>query len=293
MKKKQILYLFAASALFAACSSDEIPGNNNEGGEDNGQTVVENLPSSLTVKTEEGIGMSIGSSDTKALTRIGEGEVYFTLEIPQDVLGQWEEYVLEADDFAIRIDGEYKTVTPIEGSNGAKWNKLQISGNKLTVQAEGLQMDLVPHEEVATQPEYTFEVYLWIENQIQKVTENGVTYVERFTYDDKLAWIGLQSGATVDKDTERGYDITNLIAAENGAVLHSTVEPGQAQPPRGYAVRYNVYRGLQGNPTLADGETVDEETGLGNTPYIKVSIHVNQLEEDVPTEVIPVTPKED
>ena len=289
--KKNLLFLFAASALFAACSSDELPNGNTPG--DGEQTTEEVYASSVGVTTEEGLGMRVGAlNDTKAVTRIGEGEVYFTLEIPDDVLSQWESYVLEADDFAIRINGEYVKVTPISDSNGAGYmsNKIQITGDDLTIQVEGLQIDLQPA--LQTQPEITFETYLWIENQIQDPTENGITYVERFTYADKLAWIGLNSSDEVSADTERGYDVTQMVADDNGAVLHSTITENQNEPEYGYSVRYNVYRGLQGNPIDADGN-VDAVDGLGNTPYIKVSIHVNQLDSDVPTEVIPVYPTED
>ena len=289
--KKNLLFLFAASALFAACSSDELPNGNTPG--DGEQTTEEVYASSVGVTTEEGLGMRVGAlNDTKAVTRIGEGEVYFTLEIPDDVLSQWESYVLEADDFAIRINGEYVKVTPISDSNGAGYmsNKIQITGDDLTIQVEGLQIDLQPA--LQTQPEITFETYLWIENQIQDPTENGITYVERFTYADKLAWIGLNSSVEVIADTERGYDVTQMVADDNGAVLHSTITENQNEPEYGYSVRYNVYRGLQGNPIDADGN-VDAVDGLGNTPYIKVSIHVNQLDSDVPTEVIPVYPTED
>ncbi|OUP06767.1 hypothetical protein B5F34_13105 [Mediterranea sp. An20] len=277
--------------MFAACSSDELPNGNTPG--DGEQTTEEVYASSVGVTTEEGLGMRVGAlNDTKAVTRIGEGEVYFTLEIPDDVLSQWESYVLEADDFAIRINGEYVKVTPISDSNGAGYmsNKIQITGDDLTIQVEGLQIDLQPA--LQTQPEITFETYLWIENQIQDPTENGITYVERFTYADKLAWIGLNSSDEVNADTERGYDVTQMVADDNGAVLHSTITENQNEPEYGYSVRYNVYRGLQGNPIDADGN-VDAVDGLGNTPYIKVSIHVNQLDSDVPTEVIPVYPTED
>lgn len=285
--KKQFLLLFAASALFAACSSDEMP-NSNEVNNGQEQTEIENYPSSCSVTTEEGLGMSVGALNTKATTRIGEGEVYFTLEIPDDVLGQWKEYVVQADDFAIRRDGEYQTIKPIEGENSANWGKIKITGNELTVQAEGLQIDVIAAGK-EKQPEITFEAYLWIENEKEAFIDGKETFVERFTYNDKLAWIGAE---TVDKDTERGMDVTTMVAEDNGAVLHSTIEPNQAQPSYGYAVRYNVYRGLQGQQFDAEGNK-DDETGLGNTPYIKVSIHVNQMPNDFETQVIPVYPEDE
>ena len=60
-----------------------------------------------------------------------------------------------------------------------------------------------------------------------------------------------------DPDTEDpyGYDMTKRIS-----------ESGKVKSPAGYVVRYNVYRGLSGH--------IDKSTGLGDTPYIKVSIHV-------------------
>lgn len=298
--KKQILFLFAATSLFAACSSDDLPVNNGTTGEgDNGQTVVENLPSSASITTEEGLGMRVGAlnnfdADTKATTP----EVYFTVEIPDDILSQWEDYVVEADDFAIRIDGEYKKVKPVESSNAATWNNLYISGSKLAVQAEGLQADYSAMTEDGSHPEVTFECYLWIENKKPTVVDGKESFVERFTWNDKLNWIN-HNGDVTEK-TERGYDVTKIVENNNGAVLH---EKGNGtdddMPEKGYVARYSVYRGLQGQSIDQDGNPIkdgQEDCGLGNTPYVKVSIHVNKYDDpdmDVDSQVIPVYPKED
>lgn len=299
--KKQILFLFAASALFAACSSDDMPVNNNEGGDDNGQTVVEeNLPSSMAVTTAEGLGMKIGAvNDLDAPTKAVNGTVYFTVEIPDDVLGNWADYVIKADDFAIRVDGEYKDIIMDESASTGKWNRLKISGSRLGVQVEDLASDLTVMTVDKHQPEMTFECYIWIENKKSVLAEDGegTIDVERFTWEDKLAWINYNGEVT--EETERGYDVTKLVDIENGAVLHQQGNGAdEAAPEKDYVVRYSVYRGLQGQSIKQDGEPVKEgesDSGLGNTPYIKVSIHADRYpsEMGIDSEVIPVFPKED
>ena len=120
---------------------------------------------------------------------------------------------------------------------------------------------------------------------------------ENFSYTQKLEWIGLNADAIVTKETERGMDFTQEVADNGRAVLtkNVTAKYGDNKDQKyHYNIRYNVYRGLQGNPTTADG-TVNEETGLGNTPYIKVSIHTCRIENPADPdgeEVFPVLPKD-
>lgn len=300
MKKKQILFLFAASALFAACSSDELPSNT-EGGDDNTVTVADDIPSSVSVSTEEGMGMTVGaSSATKAATRAEGDTDYFTLTLPDNIFDDWGGYVAEADDFYITrtIDGnkEVVKVTNKEGENSSSFGKLKVTNNdNLSITVDGI--NATDANATGLPIEYTFEVYIWITNQIEKDYSgaDGVykITVENFSYTDKLEWIGLDADATVTKDTERGMDFTQEVADANGAVLTKNVTSAYGDQYH-YNIRYNVYRGLQGNPTLEDGVTVSEERGLGNTPYIKVSIHTCRIENPADPdgeEVFPVLPK--
>lgn len=304
MKKKQILFLFAASALFAACSSDEMPGNT-EGGDDNTITVADDIPSSVAVSTEEGFGMTVGASSaiTKSVETGSGSSDYFVLELPSDILGDWDGFVAKADDFyIIRTENSNKTVikTVNDGSNSAEKYNVKVTRDNLTVTVDNINR--TDEGETGLPVEYTFEVYIWITNQIEKTYSgaDGVydITVENFSYTDKLEWIGLSEGTTVTKDTERGVDFTQDIADADGATLYKNVTAAYGDNKGQYYhynIRYNVYRGLQGNPTLEDGVTVSEESGLGNTPYIKVSIHTCRIENPADPdgeEVFPVLPKD-
>ena len=298
MKKKQILFLFAASALFAACSSDELPSNT-EGGDDNTVTVADDIPTSVSVSTEEGMGMTVGaSSATKAATRADGDTDYFTLTLPDNIFGEWKGYIAKADDFYITRNKEVVKVTNKEGENSSSSGKLKVTNNdNLSITVENI--NATDAYETGKPIEYTFEVYIWITNQIAKTYSgaDGVyeITVENFSYTKKLEWIGLDADAIVTKDTERGMDFTQEVADANGAVLTKNATGYYTHEPYHYNIRYNVYRGLQGNPTLEDGVTVSEESGLGNTPYIKVSIHTCRIENPADPdgeEVFPVLPKD-
>ena len=292
MKKKQILFLFAASALFAACSSDEMPTNNGSNEQGGGEETTEVYASSYSATTNEGIGVTIGdlsASETDTRTTSTTDEVSFTIILPDDLLREQDEsYVLAADDFAIRYDGKYLDIERVEGSTSLSDTKVEISRNgTLGIKIDGLQNIEYSGED---RHEVTFEAYLWIENQKEEMTGNGVTFVERFSWADKLAWIGIdpEGGYTITADTERGWDGTKWVANNNGAKLSSAAY-NDDQPPYGYGVRYNVYQGLQGTPYNEAGEQ-DDDGGLGNTPYFKISVHVNRLADDVETQIVPVIP---
>ena len=292
MKKKQILFLFAASALFAACSSDEMPTNNGSNEQGGGEETTEVYASSYSATTNEGIGVTIGdlsASETDTRTTSTTDEVSFTITLPDDLLREQDEsYVLAADDFAIRYDGKYLDIKREEGSNSLSDEKVEISrSGRLSIKIDGLQNIEYSGED---RHEVTFEAYLWIENQKEEMTENGVTFVERFSWADKVDWIGIDSEGyyTITADTERGWDGSDWVANSNGATLSSAALNGD-QPPFGYGVRYNVYRGLQGTPYNEAGEE-DADGGLGNTPYFKISVHVNRLADDVETQIVPVIP---
>lgn len=298
--KKQILFLFAASALLAACSSDDMPATNEQGSDNNSQIVVENLPSSVAVTTEEGLGMTVGATgSTKAATRADNESDYFTLTLPDNILGEWDGYIAEADDFyIIKTDNSNKEVLKVtnqEGVNSSSFGNIKVTrGEDLSVTIDGINATDVG--ETGKPVEYTFEVYIWIKNQIEKTYSgaDGVynITVENFSYNQKLAWIGLEEGTEVTQETERGKDFTDQATYE---LIKNVVGGYNGDKEYHYNIRFNVYRGLQGNPTLEDGETVDEDRGLGNTPYIKVTIHTIRIENPVDEdgqEVFPVLPKD-
>lgn len=303
MKKKQLLFLFAAAGLFAACSSDELTDNNLNGGDESTVTLADDIPSSVAVTTEEGLGMTVGASSatTKSDDTADAGQHdQFTLTLPKDILSDWEGFVAEADDFyIIRTENSNKTTLKVvnDGSNEASLNNLKVTREedlKVTID----NIDRTDAYKTGVPVEYTFEVYIWITNQIEKTYSgaDGVydITVENFSYTQKLAWIGLNADATVTKETERGMDFTQEVAENDGAVLTKNATSAYGGTNYHYNIRYNVYRGLQGNPTTADG-TVNEETGLGNTPYIKVSIHTCRIENPADPdgdEVFPVLPKD-
>ena len=284
--KKQILFLFAASALFAACSSDDMPVTNG-GGEDNGQTVVdENLPSSVSVATAEGLGMSVGALDNAADTRAeSDGEVYFDITIyGDDVLAKYDDYAMRADDFAIRINGDYLHVTPVETEEEhgvTKQSFKLVRTDKLKLRVSGLEtMTYNPaYEDV-----YSFECFIWVENKTNKVVEGKPIdeYEELFTLGDKYAWIGGENNKA-----ESGFDVTLKSVAK----LHdSSNGEEEDQPEYGYKVTYNVYRGISGRAVDEDGNF--DPNGLGDSPYIKVSVNVIRTADDVPTNVSASVPKE-
>ena len=100
----------------------------------------------------------------------------------------------------------------------------------------------------------------------------------------KLDWIDKE--APIDYETERGVDITDncYVTEEYGLIGNDS--------GYGYAVRYNAYRGISGRPVDENGD-FNTNTGIGDTPYIKVSIAVDQVGEDERSSVTPVYPTAD
>lgn len=185
-------------------------------------------------------------------TPTGEGEI--VIELPNGIT---EDYTLKADDFAIRVNGEYIEGIEVKGDT-ATLDGIQIIDDKLTITVSGLS-----YEAIEDGNDYTYEVWLWVYNR--KLLNDGTGgYGPLFDTTDKyLDWIGLDPDTTelpVDyesPDYESGVDMTKGLS-DNDLV----------KSPAGYVVRYNVYRGLSGH--------IDKDTGLGDTPYIKVSIHVQK-----------------
>ena len=305
--KKQILFLFAASALFAACSSEDMP-NGNQGGDDNGQTVVSNTSFS-GVTTAEGIGFSAGTfEEENANTKSADESV--TIDITPDLEFMetyFEEYEIKADDFYIRKNGKFVEVKPMESFGS------ELPGTNIRVTSTGYSPNLkvrIQHLEELKynadyNDDYTFEVYMWVARTTPKLNEGSGTEANLFTTAQKLDWINANTGVT-DNDTENilngGIDITTDSEAE----LYLKPAEGNAEPnPNGYLVRYNVFRGISGYQDGlfdengiyigeelfdADGNYVGTGEELGDTPYVKVSIHVNRLKDSQGSSITPVYP---
>lgn len=184
-------------------------------------------------------------------TPTGEGDIEITLPT-----GITEDYTLKADDFAIRVNGEYIEGIEVKGDT-ATLDGIQIIDDKLTIKVSGLSYD-----NIIAGNDYTYEVWLWVYNR--KLLNDGTGgYGPLFDTPDKYEeWVNPNNDLYKDPYTEGminydpyGCDFTSLLTDD------------KVYSPAGYVVRYNTYRGLSGH--------VDED-GYGDTPYIKVSIHVQR-----------------
>lgn len=129
---------------------------------------------------------------------------------------------------------------------------IQIEADQLRISLSGLNdTNILPGND------YTYEVWIWV-NNAKPVNDGTGAYIELFDAAMKNLWVGGQPGADNDP---YGEDIT-----ANYVTIAS---------PAGYAVRYNVYRGISGSP-YTSGTNEGLATPLGDTPYIKVSIHVQK-----------------
>ncbi len=173
----------------------------------------------------------------------GEGD-NIVLEVPTWVV---DDYTLRADDFAIRVNGEYLENLVVEG-NTASLGDIRIVDDQLTLTVSGLS-----EENILEGNDYTYEVWLWVNNHTLLNDGTG-GYGPLFDALKYAEWVNPENDPYADDPY--GCDITSLLEDEN------------VYSPAGYVVRYNVYRGLSGH--------VDSATGYGDTPYIKVSIHVQR-----------------
>lgn len=199
----------------------------------------------------------------------GDGGI--VIVIPDDVIS--DEYTLRADDFAIRVNGEYVDAIKVEG-NTATLDGIKIEDdNHLTVTVNGL-LENIDNFNVGT--DYTYECYMWINNS--KLLGDGTGgYGPLFTQDMYEEWVN----PAWDKyaDDPYGCDITHRI--------YATLRD-QLKSPAGFEVRFNVYRGLSGRQTNADGEY--DVNGYGDTPYVKVSIHVQRNDKAPANTIVGVWP---
>ena len=173
----------------------------------------------------------------------GDGNI--VIEIPTWVV---DDYILRADDFAIRVNGEYFEDITVEG-NIASLGGIQIVDDRLTITVSGLS-----EESILPGNDYTYEVWMWVNNSTLLDDGTG-NYGPLFDAAKYAEWVDPTYPVKDPySDDPFGCDVTSLLSDE------------QVYSPAGYVVRYNVYRGLSGS-------VVD---GYGDTPYIKVSIHVQR-----------------
>ena len=199
----------------------------------------------------------------------GDGGI--VIVIPDDVIS--DEYTLRADDFAIRVNGEYVDAIKVEG-NTATLDGIKIEDdNHLTVTVNGL-LENIDNFNVGT--DYTYECYMWINNS--KLLGDGTGgYGPLFTQDMYEEWVNPAWDEYADDPY--GCDITHRI--------YATLRD-QLKSPAGFEVRFNVYRGLSGRQTNADGEY--DVNGYGDTPYVKVSIHVQRNDKAPANTIVGVWP---
>lgn len=260
---KKLFFLFAASALLVACSSDDQVDS--LGG---GTTTVDPAGETVSVATvdyENGVQIAVGGLDG-GVTRAADaaepnGSVNFVIDLTKanSVLESFGEYKLKADDFAVRRDGVYDgTIVPTD--NKYQYWTIEMVEENLKVAVKNLEK--LTFKDCK---DYTFEFYLWIENK--KLLNDGTGgYGELFTDDDKSWWITREIGNwPVAEGEETGMDISEEIWSANGGDGKNFFEDYEEATPAGLLVRYNVYRGLSG---------LD-----GDTPYIKVSVHVEKKDQ--------------
>ena len=124
--------------------------------------------------------------------------------------------------------------------------------------------------------DYTYECYMWINNS--KLLDDGTgAYGPLFTQDMYEEWVNPAWDEYADDPY--GCDITHRI--------YATLRD-QLKSPAGFEVRFNVYRGLSGRQTNADGKY--DVNGYGDTPYIKVSIHVQRNDRAAANTIVGVWP---
>ena len=178
----------------------------------------------------------------------GEGEINVPIDLDFD-----HEYTLSADDFAIRVNGDYVEDITVSGNSATSVDGITVTDeDHLNINISGLSYDYILDGN-----DYTYEVYLWVYNR-KPLNDGSGKYGPLFTDELLSEWVN------PEWEVPLGYD-------PYGCDMTSRVEAGEFGPvtsPAGYTVRYNVYRGVKGH--------VDPDTGLGDTPYVKVSIHVQK-----------------
>lgn len=97
---KKLFYFAAVSLAFSACSSsnDDFSGN----------TSGEEKSNYITFSYDNNTRLSITESSAQKSSRANVESLNFSVTIPTDIKKEW---FLDADDFLLRLNGEYQTIT--------------------------------------------------------------------------------------------------------------------------------------------------------------------------------------
>lgn len=136
----------------------------------NESTIENQCNPGFTPDDEENGGNNEGSGDEGDNGDEGDEDRDHDLiiEIPNDIDQEW---IAKADDFAIRIDGQYQDAV-IPENNVVELNGIEVSEEGLVITLSGL-------ENQEEDKEYTYELWLW-------VTEDSWN---NFTEEQKKSWI--------------------------------------------------------------------------------------------------------
>lgn len=174
-----------------------------------------------------------------------------------------QDFTLLADDFAIRVNGDYLDIV-VDGNTATLDNIKILHGDDMVIKVTGLD-----ETNILEGNDYTYECYIWIDNT-SPLNDGTGGYGPLFDDELKQEWANPEWDSYDDPNKDNydyyGVDVTSRITG--------------VESPAGYAVRYNVYRGISGR-LETDGNGNYVEGALGDTPYIKVSIHV-QRDDDAP-----------
>lgn len=183
--------------------------------------------------------------------------------LPIGDLALEQDFTLLADDFAIRVNGDYLDIV-VDGNTATLDNIKILHGDDMVIKVTGLN-----ETNILEGNDYTYECYIWIDNT-SPLNDGTGGYGPLFDDELKQEWANPEWDPYDDPNKDNydyyGVDVTSRIKG--------------VKSPAGYAVRYNVYRGISGR-LETDGNGIPVEGALGDTPYIKVSIHV-QRDDDAP-----------
>ena len=226
---------------------------------------------------EDGGDTGDGGNEDGGDTGDEDSDVSIDFDIDlSDVLEQ--AFTMETDDFYIRINGDYiESATWIDGVKSTS-NKAQIG---IDGSNDNLRISIIGLEQIPTDKagyDYTFEAYLWVKNEAPLNDGTGGTG-QLFDEDMKKLWVNYKEG----QDSEAGCNINVPGGTGDGLDLTDLTWRG---PDYGYEVRYNVYRGISGRPAT-DGEG-NYTSKYGDTPYIKVSVHVKRVADTVRSTFTPI-----
>lgn len=223
---------------------------------------------------EGGEGENPGGGDEENPGEDSDISIDFDIDL-SDVLDQ--AFQLATDDFYIRINGDF-----IEGNS---WiDGISSTSNKALIGINGddnLQVSIIGLENIPEEKngyDYTFEAYLWVKNEAPLNDGTGGDG-QLFTEEMKEKWVNHTEGG----DDEAGCNINCQYPTDDGLCLTTATWNGGEY---GYEVRYNIYRGISGKRTT-DGEG-NFISPYGDSPYIKVSVHVVRVSDDTPSTVTPI-----